>query len=378
MAAGSSLSGRGAAGLAGVGLESFLEWADQSWLRCLDGDPETEEHAPNKSSRRVKSGHFVLVKPTPLPDPLLIIHSTALADSLRLTEEACCSPAFLSFFSGHGSATLDSWATPYALSIYGQQMYQNCPFGDGTGYGDGRAISVAEVLVPSDGTSTRWEFQLKGAGTSPFSRGADGRAVLRSSVREFLASEAMFHLGVSTTRALSLIVSRSEGVMRPWFSGTPNPEFSEMPKHISDPRLAHLPLKMRSYILQQLKGAKSEPDVMVRDACAITCRVAPSFLRVGHIELFARRAAKGDPLGKEQLLKIVMHAIQREYPEILELNLSLSELIKEFLKRAARSFATLASDWLRVGYTQGNFNSDNCLVAGYVIQIIKLFFVLFV
>merc|ERR1711920_260125 len=97
----------------------------------------------------------------------------------------------------------------------GQPMYNNCPFGNGNGYGDGRAISIGEVVL--DGK--RWELQLKGAGTTPFCRGADGRAVLRSSVREFLASEAMHHLGVDTTRALCLIVSNSETAQRPWYSG---------------------------------------------------------------------------------------------------------------------------------------------------------------
>ena len=126
-----------------------------------------------------------------------------------------------------------TWATPYALSIMGSPQSQDFPFGTGNGYGDGRAISVGEVFVPSawDGahfeqsigeledpafakapardknnaTGRRWELQLKGGGTTPFCRGGDGRAVLRSSVREFLASEAMHALRVPTTRALVLV-----------------------------------------------------------------------------------------------------------------------------------------------------------------------------
>ena len=89
----------------------------------------------------------------------------------------------------------------------GTRYTNNCPYGTGNGYGDGRAISIGEMHG--------YELQLKGAGTTPFHRGADGRAVLRSSIREFLASEAMHYLGVSTTRALSLVVSRDETVMRP-------------------------------------------------------------------------------------------------------------------------------------------------------------------
>jgi uncharacterized protein YdiU (UPF0061 family) len=91
------------------------------------------------------------------------------------------------------------WATGYALSIYGQEMVSNCPFRTGNGYGDGRAISVLEVLL-ADGQ--HWEFQLKGGGTTPYCRGGDGRAVLRSSIREFLASEAMAALRVPSARAL--------------------------------------------------------------------------------------------------------------------------------------------------------------------------------
>ena len=129
--------------------------------------------------------------------------------------------------------SLRSWATPYALSIMGQPYTDNCPFGNGNGYGDGRAISIGEVVIPAavrggaadpaipaetEGSGERrWEMQLKGGGTTPFCRGADGRAVLRSSIREFLASEAMHALGVPTTRALSLIVSEEEMSQRRWF-----------------------------------------------------------------------------------------------------------------------------------------------------------------
>ena len=118
----------------------------------------------------------------------------------------------------------------------GEPQTRNCPFGNGNGYGDGRAVSVGEVVAPAG----RFELQLKGGarpaprtraserererepgafdagGTTPFCRGADGRAVLRSSLREFLASEAMHFLGVSTTRALSLVVSGRETTRRPW------------------------------------------------------------------------------------------------------------------------------------------------------------------
>lgn len=221
--------------------------ANHSWLQQLEPDPETQRHQPNKMSREVKSGHYVEVLPTPLKHPHLISVSPAMAAELGLTAEITSSPDFLRFFSGDISVapTFHSWATPYALSIYGDEIVRNCPFGTGNGYGDGRAISIGEVVIPSKArgaaadkegageesrhevkqhshgsTSRRWELQLKGGGRTPFCRGADGRAVLRSSVREYLVSEAMHALGISTTRALSLITSPST-VKRPWYSGRP-------------------------------------------------------------------------------------------------------------------------------------------------------------
>ena len=117
-------------------------------------------------SWQVKSGHYVLVKPTPLPKPKLVIYSQAMAQELGLSEDACTSSEFAGFFTGDTEKipAFDgkTWATPYALSIYGQEMYQNCPFGNGNGYGDGRAVSVAEVSpLPMSGESglLRWRPQ---------------------------------------------------------------------------------------------------------------------------------------------------------------------------------------------------------------------------
>merc|ERR1719424_251887 len=151
-----------------------------------------------------------------------------MADELGLSIDAVESEEFARYFSGDMKAlpdTMRSWCTPYALSIMGQPYTSNCPFGNG----NGRAVSIGEVVVPAqsrgpsaepakngdEGAPRRWEMQLKGGGTTPFCRGADGRAVLRSSLREFLASEAMHFLGVSTTRALSLVVSGRETTRRP-------------------------------------------------------------------------------------------------------------------------------------------------------------------
>jgi uncharacterized protein YdiU (UPF0061 family) len=186
---------------------AFLQYADYSLLQCLTADPEQARHAPNKTLRQVKSGHYVEVLPTFLPTPRYVIHSRDFFRELSLSENAASEDHFMQFFTGNQTAAMGTtnadvtpthvrvggWASGYALSIYGQEVYHNCPFKNGNGYGDGRVISVLEVLL-SDGH--RWEFQLKGGGTTPYCRGGDGRAVLRSSIREFLAAEAMAAMGV--------------------------------------------------------------------------------------------------------------------------------------------------------------------------------------
>ena len=246
----------------GPSVLALADRADHSWTRHLTPDPETERRAPNRSSREVKSGHFVRVRPTPLRNPRVALYSAAMAANLGISEgDVTSSSRFAAFFSGDADAVpgMDTWATPYALSIMGKRQFQNCPFGNGNGYGDGRAVSVGEVIGTRSGDGgdveekRRWEMQLKGGGPTPFCRGADGRAVLRSSIREFLASEAMFHLGVDTTRALSLVVSEPPGdvVRRPWY----DPKVSNpAPKiEMDDPRLARFPDDVKRQIMRRRK-----------------------------------------------------------------------------------------------------------------------------
>src|SRR6185437_9427704 len=145
------------------------------------------------------------VQPTPVAAPRLLAHSAEMAARLGFSADDVASPGFAEVFGGN--AMLDGMQ-PYAANYGGHQ------FGHWAGQlGDGRAISLGEVI---NAAGERWELQLKGAGLTPYSRGADGRAVLRSSVREFLCSEAMHHLGVPTTRALSL-VETGEPVLRDMF-----------------------------------------------------------------------------------------------------------------------------------------------------------------
>eukprot|EP00928_Gymnodinium_smaydae_P032026 TRINITY_DN23314_c0_g2_i1.p1 TRINITY_DN23314_c0_g2~~TRINITY_DN23314_c0_g2_i1.p1 ORF type:complete len:595 (+),score=56.67 TRINITY_DN23314_c0_g2_i1:100-1884(+) len=306
-------------------LQQLGQRADHSWLEHLSPDPDMNEHFPNKSCREVRAGHYVRVAPTPLPGPRLVIYSSEVAELLGISEADVKSEDFAAFFSGDQRRieALQSWCTPYALAIMGRRMTNNCPFGSGNGYGDGRAISVGEVVV----NKKRWEMQLKGAGTTPFCRGFDGRAVLRSSIREFIASEAMHALGIDTTRALSLVISDSEAVRRQWYAG--------------------------------------HREAVIVEPCAITTRVATSFLRVGHIDLFSRRATGPDATAasREELKQIVEHALFREYPEI-SAERPLPERIIVMLETFAERVGAMVSGWLRVGFCQGNFNSDNCLVGG--------------
>jgi len=218
-------------------------------------------------------------------------------------------------------------------------------------------------------------LQLKGAGKTPFCRGADGRAVLRSSIREFLGSEAMHYLGVDTTRALSLVVSDVDQTQRPWYAdGTqlqiPSPD---------DPRLAQYTPEQRTQILQNVRLQKADPNIMITEPCAITCRVAPSFVRVGHIDLFARRVEKASQVnGKErfdtstlewkELEDMIWHACYREYREIAYdpfiATKNLPAAADILLKESAQRLADMVAGWVRVGFAQGNFNADNCLVGG--------------
>ena len=174
--------------------------------------------------------------------PRLIAYSREVVALLGIDEADVTSPAVCAVFGGN--ALLDGMQ-PYAANYGGHQ------FGHWAGQlGDGRAITLGETI---NAAGERWELQLKGAGQTPYSRTADGRAVLRSSVREFLCSEAMHHLGVPTTRALSLVATGEEVVRDMFYDGHP----------------------------------KAEPG-------AIVCRVAPSFIRFGNFELPAvawRRAA---------------------------------------------------------------------------------------
>lgn len=318
-------------------LNDLAHYADYSLMDTLTPDPEATNDGVDHHPRQVFSGHYVPVNPTPIQTPHYIAHSHTFFEELGFDQNLAHSEEFMRMFSGDLTQVPEplrkqGWATGYALSIYGSEYYNQCPFQTGNGYGDGRAVSILEATL----NGKHWEMQLKGGGRTPYCRGADGRAVLRSSVREFLAQEHMYALGVPTSRSLSLFASSTETVRRPWFN----------------------------------QGSYSrDPEVMIEETVAITTRVAPSFLRVGQLELFGRRARKNEhPNALQELEQIVLHLCEREYSDSIDATLSLEEKILLLATQFRDRLTSLVANWVRVGYCQGNFNSDNTALGGFTLD----------
>ncbi|MDP5133767.1 MAG: protein adenylyltransferase SelO family protein [Paraglaciecola sp.] len=318
-------------------LDDLATLVNYSLMDTLNCDPHAKTDGADHIPRQVFTGHYVPVKPTPLIDPEYVAHSKHLFHELGFADSLAETADFVRLFSGDMSQVPTpmrnvGWATGYALSIFGTEYSQQCPFRTGNGYGDGRAISVLEAVIQGH----RWEMQLKGGGRTPYCRGADGRAVLRSSIREFLAQEHMHSLGVPTSRSLSLYVSKTQRVNRPWYSYT---------------------------------AQSGDPDVFISEAAAISTRVAPSFIRVGQLELFARRARSNEhPNAMEELEQIVLHLIEREYAAVIDKTLGLPEKVILLADEFCQRLTSLIANWIRVGFCQGNFNSDNCAAGGFTLD----------
>jgi len=318
-------------------INDLAKLSNYSLMDTLNCDPEANLNGDEHMPRQVFSGHYVPVTPTAIENPEYITHSKDFFQELGFADDLAESADFMRMFSGDLTHVPEpmrkvGWATGYALSIFGTEYVQQCPFQTGNGYGDGRAMSVLEAVIKGQ----RWEMQLKGGGRTPYCRGADGRAVLRSSIREFLAQEHMHALGIATTRSLSLYVSKTETVSRPWYS-----EGSYM----------------------------KDPDVMVSEAVAISTRVAPSFIRVGQLELFSRRARKNEhPQALAELEMIVQHLMEREYSDVIDKNLPFEQRVVLLAGEFCNRLTSLVANWIRVGYCQGNFNSDNCAAGGFTLD----------
>ncbi len=267
----------------------------------------TADSEVSNTRRQVHAAMYSRVAPTPVKSPQLVAWSDEVAEELGLSQQTIQSQHFADLFTGN--ALLEGMDT-YAMCYGGHQ------FGNWAGQlGDGRAINLGEVVTKS---GDHLALQLKGAGPTPYSRSADGLAVLRSSVREFLCSEAMHHLGVPTTRALSLTLT-GEKVLRDMFYDG---------------------------------NAQYEPG-------AVVCRVSPSFLRLGNFEIFASR---GDI---ENLKKLTDFAIRHHFPELGAPNKqSYINLFQEVCQRTAK----LMAEWQRVGFVHGVMNTDNLSLLGLTID----------
>ena len=305
----------------------------RQFLREEEGTSKETQFKP----REVQGVHYTSVEPESVPAPYLIAASSSCARDIGLDPLALYTKEFLLAFSGSNLLPgLDKpWSSVYGCHCYGHWFGQ---------LGDGRAMSLGETAA----SDTSHELQLKGCGRSPYSRGFDGRAVIRSNVREFLMSEAMHHLGVSTTRALS-IIGTGMTVYRPWYKGNSKQK---------DPRFGR---------------GSFPPDQMQAEPGAVLCRTARSFIRFGQLELFAKRKQY------EQLVELADYACLREFPHLL----NSSDIIGDddnaekrsilagnpqryvnLFKEIGYAAISLVVDWLRVGYVQGNMNSDNTLVGG--------------
>jgi uncharacterized protein YdiU (UPF0061 family) len=274
---------------------------DNRFVRDLPGDAEEGARI-----RQVEGALYSRVAPSPVAAPRLLALSADMAARLGIDAGDAGLAGLLA-----GNDLLPGMA-PYAANYGGHQ------FGHWAGQlGDGRAISLGEVIGVDGG---RYELQLKGAGRTPYSRGADGRAVLRSSIREFLCSEAMHHLGVPTTRALSLVATGDEVMRDMFYDG----------------------------------HAAYEPG-------AIVCRVAPSFIRFGTFELPASRGDVG------LLATLVDFTIDRDFPELAGIGDPAARRAAWFDEVCART-ATMVAHWMRVGFVHGVMNTDNMSILGLTID----------
>ncbi len=282
---------------------------DNSFVNTLPADPIEDNYC-----RQVSNASFSNVRPKLSSAPKLISFSAEMAEALNLHESVCSTKTFTEVFSGN---KVLSEMHPCA-TVYGGHQ-----FGNWAGQlGDGRAINLGEVLTIDN---TRWTLQLKGAGPTPYSRTADGLAVLRSSIREYLCSEAMYHLGIPTTRALSICLTGEEVERDMFYDGNPKKELG-----------------------------------------AVVCRVAPSFTRFGHFQLPAAMQ------NYDLLRKLIDYTIRFDFPEmdlpVDSANQFSNESILEWFQEVCKRTAMMVVEWMRVGFVHGVMNTDNMSILGLTID----------
>ena len=242
---------------------------------------------------------FTALAPTPLPAPYWVGRSDAVAHELGLSADQLSSDSFLQALSGNrhiaGTRPLASVYSGHQFGVWAGQL------------GDGRAILLGQ-------TATGLEVQLKGAGLTPYSRMGDGRAVLRSSIREFLCSEAMHGLGIPTSRALCV-------------TGSDAPVYRES-----------------------------------TETAAVVTRVAPSFIRFGHFEHFAYRQQL------TELQTLADHVIDRFYPQCRDTSEFGGNRFAALLQAVSERTAQMVAQWQAVGFCHGVMNTDNMSVLGLTID----------
>lgn len=276
-----------------------IERIRQPFIENFPGD-----FSNNPMQRNTPKVLFATINPAGFDKPELIAFNEALSQEIGLGK---FEDKDLNFLVGNN---LPDNVRTYATAYAGHQ------FGNWAGQlGDGRAILAGEIINEA---GKKTEIQWKGAGATPYSRHADGRAVLRSSVREYLMSEAMYHLGIPTTRALSLAFT-GEDVMRDiMYNGNPKLE----------------------------KGA-------------VVIRTAESFLRFGHFELMSAQREYNN------LQELADFTIENYYPEITS---SDHQKYKDFFENICTRTANLMVEWFRVGFVHGVMNTDNMSVLGLTID----------
>ena len=267
----------------------------------LPADPSLRNY-----SRQVEKACFSFVTPRIPSNPSVLHVSPEMLSEIGLNKEDAKSSDFKNIFSG---AKVMADTSPYAMCYAGHQ------FGHWAGQlGDGRAINLFEV----ENKDKRWALQLKGAGSTPYSRSADGLAVLRSSVREHLCSEAMYHLGVPTTRSLSLSLTGDEVMRDMMYDGNADYE----------------------------KGA-------------VVCRVAPSFLRFGSYQIFMARE------DKDTLKTLVDYTMKYFHPHIAGRE---KDDYLQFFQEVTDKTLDMLIHWQRVGFVHGVMNTDNMSILGLTID----------
>jgi len=280
---------------------------DNRFTRLLPGDSEARNFR-----RQVQQACYSRVMPTPVAAPKLVAYSREVCELLELDIATTGEQAMADVFGGN---RVLPGMDPFAMCYGGHQ------FGNWAGQlGDGRAINLGEVV---NRHGQRWVLQLKGAGPTPYSRTADGLAVLRSSVREFLCSEAMFHLGVPTTRALSLVLTGEEVLRDMFYDGNPRYESG-----------------------------------------AVVCRVSPSFIRFGNFEIFTSR---GDI---DNLKRLVEYTIATDFPHLSPAGDGpyTKEIISQWFEEVCLLTAEMIAHWMRVGFVHGVMNTDNMSILGLTID----------